>query len=105
LIATHGSPQLKEPEKWSNTFKDFMQRCLEVDVNNRASADELLKVQRLIILARRRNQGRNMILLILSCGLQHQFLRMACPLKNLVPLIAKAKEVTQSLYAVATTQS
>jgi hypothetical protein len=29
-------------------------------------------------------------------------LRMACPLKNLVPLIAKAKEVKQSLYAVAT---
>lgn len=74
LIATHGSPQLKEPEKWSNTFKDFMQRCLEVEVSARASAEELLK---------------------------HPFLRMACPLKNLVPLIAKAKEVTQGLYAAA----
>jgi hypothetical protein len=28
---------------------------------------------------------------------------MACPLKNLVPLIAKAKEVTQGLYAAAGT--
>ncbi|ELR10935.1 protein kinase domain containing protein [Acanthamoeba castellanii str. Neff] len=66
--------RLKEPEKWSNTFKDFMQRCLEVEVSARASAEELLK---------------------------HPFLRMACPLKNLVPLIAKAKEVTQGLYAAA----
>lgn len=44
MIATHGSPQLKEPEKWSDTFKNFMSRCLAIDVEARATAEELLKV-------------------------------------------------------------
>jgi len=72
MIAAHGSPQLKEPEKWSNTFHHFMERCLDVNAPARASAQELLK---------------------------HPFLRMACPLKNLVPLICKAKEVARDLTA------
>jgi len=45
MIAAHGSPQLKEPEKWSNTFHHFMERCLDVNAPARASAQELLKVQ------------------------------------------------------------
>lgn len=45
LIATHGSPSLKEPEKWSDTFKDFLGRCLDQDSNKRATASDLLQVR------------------------------------------------------------
>ena len=65
LIATHGSPTLKEPHKWSETFKDFMARCLEVNTVARATAEELL---------------------------EHPFMLMACDTKELVPLIVKAQE-------------
>lgn len=44
LIATSGPPQLKEAAKWSDQFKHFLQRCLEIEVEKRASADELLAV-------------------------------------------------------------
>jgi serine/threonine protein kinase len=65
LIATKGTPSLQEPGKWSDAFKDFLNCCLDVDFHLRATADDLL---------------------------QHPFLRMSCPLKNLVPLISKAQE-------------
>ncbi|KAI8799361.1 kinase-like domain-containing protein [Cladochytrium replicatum] len=42
LIVTNGTPTLKNPEKLSTVFKNFLGRCLEVDVPKRASADELL---------------------------------------------------------------
>jgi len=69
LIATSGSPGVKEPSKWSDAFKDFLQVCMAIDPEERLSANELLK---------------------------HPFLKMACPLKNLVPLIKKTKEVMKS---------
>jgi len=69
LIATNGSPGLKEPEKWSDVFKDFLRLCTITEPENRASAPELL---------------------------EHPFLKMACPSKNLVPLIKKAKEVIKA---------
>eukprot|EP01104_Vermistella_antarctica_P019635 TRINITY_DN77_c0_g1_i1.p1 TRINITY_DN77_c0_g1~~TRINITY_DN77_c0_g1_i1.p1 ORF type:complete len:429 (+),score=126.33 TRINITY_DN77_c0_g1_i1:186-1472(+) len=65
LIATHGSPQLKEPHKWSETFKDFMARCLEVNTAARASAEELL---------------------------EHPFIGMSCTPEELAPLILRAQE-------------
>lgn len=42
LIATNGTPKLKEPEKLSDTFYKFLSRCLVVDTQYRASAKELL---------------------------------------------------------------
>jgi p21-activated kinase 1 len=45
LIATSGAPQLKEPAKWTPEFKHFLTRALDVDVEKRASADELLGVR------------------------------------------------------------
>jgi len=45
LIATHGSPSLKEKDRWSAVFIDFMTRCLHMDPRQRASAAELLKVR------------------------------------------------------------
>eukprot|EP01095_Lingulamoeba_sp_RSL-Kostka_P011930 TRINITY_DN464_c0_g2_i8.p1 TRINITY_DN464_c0_g2~~TRINITY_DN464_c0_g2_i8.p1 ORF type:complete len:630 (-),score=282.78 TRINITY_DN464_c0_g2_i8:181-2070(-) len=70
LIATHGSPQLKEPENWTSTFKHFLSKCLEQDPENRATADELLN---------------------------HPFLEKACQKRNLTPMILKAKEVAAQL--------
>eukprot|EP01091_Cochliopodium_minus_P006685 TRINITY_DN16693_c0_g1_i1.p1 TRINITY_DN16693_c0_g1~~TRINITY_DN16693_c0_g1_i1.p1 ORF type:complete len:469 (-),score=131.04 TRINITY_DN16693_c0_g1_i1:99-1409(-) len=65
LIATHCCPELRKLEYWSDLFKDFKNRCVEMDFNQRPSASTLLK---------------------------HPFLKLACPTKNLAPVIAKAKE-------------
>ncbi|XP_040400429.1 serine/threonine-protein kinase PAK 1 isoform X7 [Cygnus olor] len=46
LIATNGTPELQNPEKLSPIFRDFLNRCLEMDVEKRGSAKELLQVCR-----------------------------------------------------------
>lgn len=45
LIATNGTPELQNPEKLSPIFRDFLNRCLEMDVEKRGSAKELLQVR------------------------------------------------------------
>jgi len=42
LIATNGTPQLKEPEALSDILKHFLDWCLKVETDERASASELL---------------------------------------------------------------
>lgn len=42
LIATHGTPRLKHPEKLSKELKAFLSVCLCVDVKSRATALELM---------------------------------------------------------------
>ncbi|NXI89783.1 PAK1 kinase, partial [Psophia crepitans] len=69
LIATNGTPELQNPEKLSSIFRDFLNRCLEMDVEKRGSAKELL---------------------------QHQFLKIARPLSSLTPLIIAAKEAAKN---------
>ncbi|KAM6946192.1 serine/threonine-protein kinase PAK 1 isoform 2-T2 [Aplochiton taeniatus] len=69
LIATNGTPELQNPEKLSSIFRDFLNRCLEMDVEKRGSAKELL---------------------------QHQFLKVAKPLSSLTPLILAAKEAAKN---------
>lgn len=44
LIATNGTPELQHPEKLSTIFRDFLNQCLEMDVEKRGSAKELLQV-------------------------------------------------------------
>ena len=61
LIATNGTPKLKRPEKLSKEIKSFLSVCLCVDVNFRASTDELVK---------------------------HEFLRKGCSLQSLAVLLA-----------------
>jgi len=65
LIATNGTPKLKDPDKLSSSFKSFLTRCLEVDVKTRATAEELL---------------------------HHSFLRLAGPLDCLLPLVKNTKK-------------
>ncbi|PLW46376.1 hypothetical protein PCANC_00121 [Puccinia coronata f. sp. avenae] len=60
LIATNGTPKLKHPERSSKELKDFLSVCLCVNVNSRATSDELL---------------------------QHEFLQKACPRTRLAPLL------------------
>uniref|UniRef100_A0A8C5FC24 non-specific serine/threonine protein kinase n=1 Tax=Gadus morhua TaxID=8049 RepID=A0A8C5FC24_GADMO len=69
LIATNGTPELQNPEKLSVVFRDFLNRCLEMDVEKRGSAKELL---------------------------QHRFLKEAKPLSSLTPLILAAKEAAKA---------
>ncbi|CAH0722709.1 unnamed protein product, partial [Brenthis ino] len=68
LIATNGKPDIKDKEKLSTVFQDFLDQCLEVDVERRATALDLLK---------------------------HPFLKMARPLASLTPLIMAAKEAAK----------
>ena len=42
LIATNGTPTLKNPDKLSRELKVFLSQCLTVDVKNRATAVEIL---------------------------------------------------------------
>lgn len=42
LIATNGTPKLKEPEALSYDMRKFLAWCLQVDFNKRADADQLL---------------------------------------------------------------
>eukprot|EP00056_Hartaetosiga_gracilis_P009027 m.129416 g.129416 ORF g.129416 m.129416 type:complete len:494 (+) comp13046_c3_seq1:111-1592(+) len=65
LIATNGTPELQNPDEMSDLFKDFLGKCLEMSVDKRSSATELL---------------------------QHDFLKTAAPLPTLVPLIKAAKQ-------------
>jgi hypothetical protein len=69
LITTKGIPGLKQPEIWSNEFKDFVARCLEKDVQNRPTSEELL---------------------------QHPFLKKSCQYRDLVPVIEKAKKAKEA---------
>uniref|UniRef100_UPI00358F56A5 serine/threonine-protein kinase PAK 1-like isoform X3 n=1 Tax=Myxine glutinosa TaxID=7769 RepID=UPI00358F56A5 len=65
LIATNGTPELQNPDKLSESFRDFLSCCLNMDVEKRSSASQLLK---------------------------HAFLKQAKPLSSLTPVIIAAKE-------------
>lgn len=47
LIATNGTPKIKEEHELSQVFKDFLNFALKVDPEKRASAHDLLKVRTL----------------------------------------------------------
>ena len=44
LIATNGTPKIKEEHELSQVFKDFLNFALRVDPDKRASAHDLLRV-------------------------------------------------------------
>lgn len=43
LIATNGKPELKQKAKMWSQLINFLDRCLEVDIDKRAGAEELLR--------------------------------------------------------------
>lgn len=49
LIATNGTPQIKNEHDLSPVFKDFLYFALKVDPEKRASAHDLLRVSVLIV--------------------------------------------------------
>ncbi|KAI7907370.1 protein kinase [Cokeromyces recurvatus] len=67
LIANNGTPRLQNPEALSGVFRDFLSKCLEVDVDRRPTAAKML---------------------------QHPFIAYADPLYTLTPLIRAAREAT-----------
>ena len=64
LIASHGRPEITSWDSMTPDLQDFLDRCLQVDVEQRASAEDLL---------------------------QHPFFDKALELKTLGPLIKAAK--------------
>lgn len=60
LIATHGTPKLKDPGALSDDIKKFLSICLCVDIRYRANTDELL---------------------------EHDFIKTACPVTELLSLL------------------
>jgi len=69
LITTKGIPPLKEPEKWSSDFQDFVNQCLIKEVDDRPGAEELLK---------------------------HPFLKRACSPEEFVPVIEEARAAKEA---------
>jgi len=68
LITTKGIPDLKEPEKWTKEFRDFVGKALEKDPEKRPSAVEMLK---------------------------HPWLKSACTGEELLKLIQEARKEAQ----------
>ncbi|CAJ0607525.1 unnamed protein product [Cylicocyclus nassatus] len=68
LIAQNGKPEIKRRDQLSPDFLNFLDRCLVVDPEDRADAEELL---------------------------QHPFLARAKPLSSLIPYIKAVKELKE----------
>lgn len=68
LIATNGTPRLKNPDSLSKDLKAFLSVCLCVDVKSRASASELLN---------------------------HEFLKNGCSASGLAALLKFRQKSTQ----------
>ncbi|KAJ2783836.1 Protein kinase [Coemansia interrupta] len=64
LIATNGTPALKRPETLSRELKGFLAECLCVDVQSRATMEELLTQEFLI----KKAQSLNILVPLLSGG-------------------------------------
>ncbi|CAK9809498.1 Serine/threonine-protein kinase PAK 2 [Anthophora quadrimaculata] len=71
LIAAIGKPSVPRWDTLSPTFQNFLERCLTVEVDERATADELLS---------------------------HPFLHNCAELTSLVPLIRTAQRVLHKVY-------
>jgi len=67
LITTKGIPPLKDQSKWSREFHDFFQKCLDVNVQTRPEASELLN---------------------------HPFMLKACEAPQFKPVIQAAREAS-----------
>ena len=93
IIATQPPPSLREPDKWSNTFKDFLAACLAKNPQKRASAEELLHVKLLApFLTLSLDCFSHLIsLFFFFSNTQHPFMAKASSTDFLVPLLKKYK--------------
>jgi p21-activated kinase 1 len=66
LIAANGRPEIRDKDKLSENLKDFLDCCLQVEVDKRATADDLL---------------------------MHPFLHDCSELRTLTPLIKAARRI------------
>lgn len=86
LIATNGTPTIKEEHALTPVFRDFLNFSLKVDPDKRASAHDLLVVSlRSLYLLRLSGSGG----LTVS---QHPFIQTAEPLNTLAPLVLAARK-------------
>ena len=68
MIATNGTPTIANPENLSSTFRDYLEKTLDVDAEKRPDVTQLLR---------------------------HPFFLIAEPLQTLVPLIKAAREIAR----------
>jgi protein-serine/threonine kinase len=85
LIATNGTPTLRNPESLSQDLKHFLSVCLCVDVSFRATSTELLKEHPDFIAGIVFTGGRWIGRYLLTS--QHDFLRNAMSAESLAPLL------------------
>ena len=81
LIATNGTPKIKDEQNLSTTFKDFLNFALKVDPEKRASAHDLLRV------SADYSAFKRMRLTLMK----HPLMATAEPLVNLAPLVRSAR--------------
>ena len=72
LIATNGTPKIKDEHNLSATFKDFLNFALKVDPEKRASAHDLLKVSGMRVMC------IQVLLLISFIASLHGYCRTTC---------------------------
>ena len=82
LIATNGTPQIKDEHNLSTLFRDFLNFALKVDPEKRASAHDLLRVNEFLAA---KHESRSLI------KSQHHYIQTAEPLINLAPLVRSAR--------------
>ena len=80
LIATNGTPAIKDEHALSPVFKDFLYFALKVDPEKRASAHDLLRVS-----------FWTFLLYKFSNIMQHDFMKQCADLIQLAPLVRSAR--------------
>ncbi len=83
LIATNGTPKIKEEHELSQVFKDFLNFALKVDPEKRASAHDLLRVSSTSPENFQKDDSLTQS--------QHPYIQTAEPLINLAPLVRSAR--------------
>lgn len=81
LIATNGTPTIKDEHNLSPVFRDFLHLALKVDPEKRASAHDLLKVG---LFSPHYSPA-------LANDAQHPFMTLCAPLSHLSPLVKAAR--------------